>query len=71
MLSVLTDKSSHEETRLLRDHKEEVEDLHKDLNERDEKIDELVEDYQMQLQVNQPFSARGFQNVHLLVRAVS
>jgi len=48
---VLPDKSNHEESRLLREHKEEVEELHRDLNERDEKIDSLIEDHQVQLQV--------------------
>ena len=48
---VYPDKSSREESRLLLDHKEDMEELHKDLNERDDKIEQLDEDLHIQLQV--------------------
>ncbi|KAI0221238.1 hypothetical protein LSAT2_027389 [Lamellibrachia satsuma] len=68
--STIMDKSSQEETRLLRDHKEEVEELHKDLNERDEKIDGLVEDYQMQLQAAEELTKAEVQELQQKVAAL-
>ena len=52
IMIVFSEKSSREESRLLLDHKEEMEELHTDLNERDDKIEQLDEDLHVQLQVN-------------------
>ena len=51
IMIVLAEKSSREGSRLLLDHKEDMEELHKDLNERDDKIEQLDEDLHIQLQV--------------------
>jgi hypothetical protein len=33
------------------EHKQELEELHRDINERDQKIDEICEDYDVRIQV--------------------
>ncbi len=38
---------------MLREHKEEINELHKDLHEKDEKIEQLIEDYEDQMAVSE------------------
>ena len=51
LLSV-TEKSHREEDRMVREHKQEVDELHKDLQEKDEKMEQLIDDYEEQLAVS-------------------
>ena len=46
-----TEKSHREEDRMVREHKQEVDELHKDLQEKDEKMEQLIDDYEDQLAV--------------------
>ncbi len=50
-MCVFSEKSVKEEERLGHEHREEMSELHTDLHEKDEKIEELVDDYEVQLQV--------------------
>ena len=47
-----TEKSHREEDRMAREHKEEMEELHKELLEKDEKVEHLIDDYEEQLAVS-------------------
>ncbi len=47
----VAEKSHREEDRMAREHKEEVQELHKDLHEKDEKIEQLIDNYEEQLSV--------------------
>ena len=51
ILSVI-EKSHREEDRMVREHKQEVDELHKDLQEKDEKMEQLIDDYEEQLAVS-------------------
>lgn len=47
----LTDKSQTGESRLLSEHKQIVEELNRDLQERDDRIDEVTLEYEAKLKV--------------------
>ena len=49
---ILSEKSHREEDRANHEHSEEVEELHKDLHEKDQRMEEVVEDFQVQIQVD-------------------
>lgn len=51
LLCSLTDKSQTGESRLLIEHKQVVEELNRDLQERDDRIDEVTLEYEAKLKV--------------------
>ena len=48
----VSDKASSTEARLVREHRTECEELHRELNERDAKFEECVEHFQQKIDVS-------------------
>ena len=53
---MFSDKAAASEARLVREHRAELEELHKEINERDAKFEECVEHFQQKLDVRTPNS---------------
>ena len=51
------EKASSDESRYLYEQRKEVEELHRELNDKDLKIDDMIEQFQAQLKVRHPPSA--------------
>ena len=45
------DKSARDEDRIFNEHRKQIDELQKDLHEKDQQIEEVIEDYQVQLEV--------------------
>ena len=50
---------------MVREHKQEVGELHKDLQEKDEKMEQLIDDYEEQLAVSARRCSLTFEGHHL------